>query len=122
MSRLLEIARQMKAKQNTNGTAYEVRIPAPEKEFAKNNGAKWNSIKKCHEITTDNVSAHPLAHLLVTNEFWVALKNNIPFEYKDEFKAAGVVSVKIDDKWQDYVLVNENYTDLINALTEAELL
>jgi hypothetical protein len=119
---LLEIAKKMKAKQNMNGTAYEIRIPAPEKEFAKDNGAKWNQTKKCYEIFTDSIDTHALSHLLVTSEYWTQLKHNIPFDYKNEFKDAGVVTVKIDDKWQDFVLVNEKYSELITALTEAELL
>jgi len=122
MSKLLEIARAMKANNSTKGELYILRIPAPEKEHAKASGAKWNNEEKHFEVRTEDIDNHPLKHLQVTNPEWIQLKGNIPFDYKKDFKDAGVVSDKIDDKWCDFVLATEKYIDVIEALTEAELL
>lgn len=116
-----DLVRQVKSKQQT-GTAYKIRIPAPDKEFAKAEGARWNKDLGYYQIYTNDIDLHALKNYRVDgNDLWLPVKN-IPFDFREEFKAQGIVTEKQDDKFVNYVLAVEKYLPLIEGLQELDLL
>jgi len=100
-----------------------IRIPLPEKESAKENGAKWDMIKNMYFFRSELPESHPLYELRTTNKDWMMLKGNIPFNLMNDFKTYGVVNEKDENgEWKSWVLGVERYTELIAALYEIELL
>lgn len=104
--------------------SYFLRVPNPEKEAAKQAKCKWNSEKMLYELKTNDIENHPLKHLLADSEFWIKLKGEIHFQFQEELKNHGVVKSQNSEthEWESWVLAHEKYIDLINTLTELELL
>jgi hypothetical protein len=114
------LSRLKNAKDAATMPKHEAWVPAPEKEQAKLLGVKWNSAAKRFEFAAIEPQEHPCARYLPTN--YIQLKAQIPYESTAEFKEFGVLTTKVDGKWQSYVMADEKYSELITGLGALELL
>lgn len=120
MSKLNAAIKLHKENNKESKPTHEVWIPFPEKAAAKEIGVRWSSTNNRHEIATDNIDNHPAARYLPINYF--KLKERVPFEFKEQFKEAGVVNVLKDDVWSSYIMNDDTYEEVIQTLVELELL
>lgn len=118
------IAKLALAKKITNNMAvlpkHEAWIPAPEKQRAKELGVRWNKDANRHEYAAPEGADHPASRYNPAN--FAPLTNNIPYDQRHEFEELGVLNKCVDGKWHSYVMMHEDYVDLIAGLTELELL
>jgi len=105
---------------NSTGSPHECWVPMPEKQFAKENGVKWNATLNRHEFYAVDPNSHPCSKFLPSN--FTKLTGKVPFGLKDTFKELGVINCKIDDDWSSYVMLHEDYIKLVEALQECGLL
>lgn len=99
---------------------HEAWVPAPEKEIAKANGARWNAEAKRYEFASSDPDSHPCSRYLSTN--FLELRASVPFNLGEEFKELGVITKNVGGKWKSYVMAHEDYIEVINALREIDLL
>lgn len=99
---------------------HEAWIPKPEKQFAKDNGAKWNDTDKRFEYQAADPDEHPCSRFQPKN--YLKLKNPIPWSVKDQFSDLGVITKKEEENWANYIMQHEDYVPVIEALMELDLL
>jgi hypothetical protein len=102
------------------GDPHECWIPYPEKQFAKDNGVKWNNVLSRYEFHSFDADNHICSRFLPKN--FAKLTSQVPFNLKEMFKELGVVTTKVDNVWESYVMMHEDYIKLVEALQECELL
>ena len=100
--------------------AHEAWVPQPDKEEAKSLGVRWNSEAQRHEFYSDDPDNHPCSKYQPKN--FIRLCGQIKYALHKEFKSLGVVTVKENDEWHNYVMMHDDYAPLISTLVELELI
>lgn len=111
-----EFLRKVKKSSDSLGEKYEIRIPQPDKEWAKQNGAKWDDSIKSFVVNAVDINQHPLKDYLKSSDKWIRITNKLPYDGEHILKNAGVVAEKVENEWVSYVLGIEKYQELIVAL------
>jgi hypothetical protein len=111
-----EFLRKVKKSSDSLGEKYEIRIPQPDKEWAKQNGAKWDDSIKSFVFYSDNPNSHALGPYIKSSKQWLLIPKKLPYDSDGVLRRAGVVSEKLEDQWVNYVLGIEKYAELIGTL------
>jgi hypothetical protein len=104
------------------GTIVDIRIPAPEKEWAKSIGAMWDSERSTFFFRSEEPEAHELYAYRKDSDLWMKIKKKVDYNYKDVFKETGLVGEKNGTTFESWVLMNGKYEELVETLIELEYL
>lgn len=119
MKEVEEFLQKVKKSYDSLAAKHEIRLPAPDKEWAKQNGAKWDDTIKSFVFYSNEPDTHVLNSYIKTSRKWLLITEKMPYDSEGILKKAGVVSEKKDDnQWENYVLDIEKYKELILTLNK----
>ena len=122
MKSLKEIREIAKSKGKDVGTTFKVRIPNPDKQFAKDNGASWNADLESFVVKCEDIEIHPLREFSVDSNNWIRVVGKVPYEYRKALKEHGLVSEVQDGVWSNWILLAARYQELAETLVDLDLL
>jgi len=108
----------MAAREANEGQTVDIRLPEPDKEWAKNEGAKWDRDRSTYYFKSTTPDSHSLYNYRKDSDRWIKVEGKINYDYKDLLKASGVVGEKTSNGFDNWVFADGKYQELIETLIE----